>query len=131
GWNYLLGTGTLSVSTNTTVTNYPSAVSIGTPSNVSAVAGAADLGNGIFGWTTPANSGDTVVFKYKTTGATSWAGTLPITGAYQVNLLAAGLSGSIEYEIDYTASGATQPYRVGTGEIAITTTTNTTPGTAT
>src|SRR5262249_974710 len=57
-------------------------------------------------------------------GAATWAGTLPVTGAYQVNLNTAGLSGTIDYEIDYTASGASQPYRVGAGKIAITRTTN-------
>ncbi|HEY4210838.1 MAG TPA: LysM peptidoglycan-binding domain-containing protein [Steroidobacteraceae bacterium] len=130
GWNYLLGSGTAYINTTTTVTNYPATVSIGTPSNVSAVGGMADLGNGVFGWTTPANSGDSVVFKYKAAGAGSWAGTLPISGAYQVNLLAAGLSGSIDFEIDYTASGGSQPYRVAGGRIIITTTVNTTPATA-
>src|SRR6185437_9328240 len=70
------------------------------------------------------NSGDTVVFRYKAFGASTWAGTLAVSGSspsYSVNL--SGLSGTIEYEVDYTASGATWPYKVGHGAVTIGTTT--------
>jgi YD repeat-containing protein len=36
-----------------------------------------------------------------------------------------GMTGSIDYEVDYTASGAAQPYRVGRGTVAIGTTAGT------
>ena len=122
---YRVGRGEVTLSTTTT----PATSSIGAPTQLSTATGFADRGGGIFGWNTAANSGDTIVFHYKTFGASSWAGSLTVSGSspsYSVNLN--GLSGTLEYEVDYIASGAAQPYRVARGEVTITTTT--TPGTA-
>jgi len=126
GATYLQGKGTISITTTTTTT--PATASIGAPTQLSTVAGLSDLGNGVFGWTTAENAGDGVVFHYKASGASTWAGTLAVsgTGPFSVNL--SSLSGSIDYEIDYTASGGAQPYRVGRGTVAINRTTN--PGSA-
>jgi YD repeat-containing protein len=117
GTVYRQGSGTVSITTTTT--NTPATSSMTAPAQLSTVSGFSDLGNGIFGWTTAANAGDTIVFHYKTHGATTWANTLPVSGSgpYSVNLN--GLGSSIDYEIDYTASGAGQPYRVGSGTVTI------------
>src|SRR6185312_7488634 len=117
---YRVERGTVTINHSST----PASSSIGTPAQVGAVGGFENLGNGVFGWTTAkTSSSDSIVFHYKASGASSWAGTLAVSGSgpYSVNL--SSLSGAIDYEVDYIASGATRPYAVGRGTVTVGTST--------
>src|SRR6185437_12395715 len=92
-------------------------VSIQSESQLGGVGGFADLGNGNLGWTTGANSGDSVVFYYWTGSSWATAGVGTSGSYYYTNL--SGLSGSYAFEIVYTASGAAAPYRVERGTVTI------------
>jgi YD repeat-containing protein len=111
---YLQGTGSL------TVTTTPVTVTASATTGVGNITSFLDGGNNVLYWTNTASAGSTVTFSYRQLGATTWAGTLPVTAhgtGFQVSV--AGLSGTIEYEVVYTASGQTTPYIVANGRTTI------------
>jgi YD repeat-containing protein len=111
---YRQGTGYL------TVTTSPVTVTASATTGVGGIASFLDGGNNVLYWTNSASSGSTVTFSYRALGATTWAGTLPVSAygtGFSVNL--AALSGTIEYEVVYTAAGQTTPYIVANGRTTI------------
>jgi len=93
---------------------------VGMPGNIT---GFTDAGSGKLGWTTAAAASDTIVFRYRATSTSPWT-TLP-TMPWGTGLTAtlAGINGSVQFEVDYTASGTNTPYVIGQGTTVITTTT--------
>src|SRR6185437_14555113 len=118
---YALGWGAVGI----TATAVPAKATVNSVTQVAAISGFKDLGNGVFGWTTAYAGTDTPVFNY-TAGSTT--GTLAIkpvvvgsTTYYSVDLnkLPTNVT-SATFEVDYTASGQAQPYAVGGGTVTYT-----------
>jgi len=74
----------------------------------------------LLSWSTPAETGSTVTFRYRTVESPTWS-TLTATwaaGAYKVDPSALPL-GTYYYEINYVRSGETEPYAIGTGTMTL------------
>ena len=124
GVEYVRGSGSMNVTTTTA----PASATTGSPASPGQITGFIDYGGstGYLVWSTLAEAGASIVFRYKASGAANWAGTLSWwawSGGYAVDLSV--LSGAIDYEVTYTRAGQYSPYMIGNGSTTIVRTTNT------